>query len=128
MLRGVAKTKYLDNDLRFALGNMLLLRGSLEKAEKAFASLREDAPGEGWGSWGLGMSDLFAGNAAEAVLHMQEGASLTPGNPEAETAVLKYLEEYWSTNRRAPLEEHFLDLFAELSSVRDCYRQADGRG
>jgi Flp pilus assembly protein TadD len=128
MLRGVAKTKYVNNDLRFALGNMLLLKGSFDEAEKAFSSLRDDAPGEGWGSWGLGMSDLLAGNAAAAVLHMQEGASLSPNNPEAETAVLKYLEEYWSADRRAPLEERFLDLFAELASVRDCYRQTSGRG
>jgi len=128
MLRGVAKTKYVNNDLRFALGNMLLLKGSLDMAEKAFASLREDAPGEGWGAWGLGMSDLLAGNTAQAVLHMQEGSSLSPNNPEAETAVLKYLEEYWSANRRAPLEERFLDLFAGLESVRDCYRQTAGRG
>lgn len=128
MLRGVAKAKYVNNDLRFALGNMLLLKGSLDKAERAFTSLREDAPDEGWGAWGLGLSDLFAGNTVEAVRHMQEGASLSPNNPEAETAVLKYLEEYWSANRRAPLEERFLDLFAELSSVRDCYRQTAGRG
>jgi len=128
MLRGVAKKNYVSNDLRFALGNMLLLKSDLDEAEKAFTALREDAPDEGWGRWGLGLRDLAAGNAAEAVLHMQEGASLSPNNPEAETAVLKYLEKFWSTNRKAPLEERFLSLFAELSSVRDCYRQTARRG
>ena len=128
MLRGVASEDFVNNDLRFALGNMMLLKGSLDEAEKTFTALRKDAPGEGWGSWGLGMRDLLAGKTAEAVLHMQEGASLAPNNPEAETAVLKYLEKYWSANRTAPLEERFLDLFAELNSVRDCYQKTASRG
>ena len=128
MLRGVAKQDLRSSDLRFALGNMMLLKGNVAEAEKTFASLRDDVPREGWGDWGMGLSDLAAGNAAEAVRHMRDGAAVTPGNPEAETAVLKFLEEYWSAGRRPPQEESFLELFTELTSVKDCYTQLSHRG
>ena len=90
--------------------------------------LREAAPEEAWGSWGLGLSALADGDEVAALDHMREALAIDGGNAEVETAVLKYMEEYWRKNRTAPQESEFLSLFAELSSVRNCYRQLNRRG
>jgi hypothetical protein len=126
MMRGVSREKYLAGDLRFALGNMMIQKGEVEAAAAAFARLRESAPEEGWGSWGLGLSALAAGDEFAALRYMEEALAIDGGNAEAETAVLKYMETYWQKNRRAPWEDDFLNLFSDLASVRDCYRQAAG--
>lgn len=123
MIRGIGREELTRNDLRFALGNMMLLKGRTAEAEEVFKSLLARAPGEGWGFWGLGMSALAAGRAAEAARHMRRASVIDGGNAEAETAVLRFMEEYWKKNRAAPGERAFLSLFATLSSVRDCYRQ-----
>jgi peroxiredoxin len=128
MLTTVNKESMLGPDLRFALANMMLLKGRAADARRAFESLSVHYPQLSWGEWGLGIAALADGDAEEALRHLR--VALTGGwsIPEAETAVLKYLEKYWRTNTVAPREEQFLALFQDLNSVRDCYKQLNQRG
>jgi peroxiredoxin len=127
MLGGVSQQASWSADLRFVQGSLLLLKGRTQEARWTFNALRRSHPQEGWGEWGLGMAALAEGDPAEALGHM---VAAGPGGavlPEAETAVLKYLEEYWRAQKTAPHEEQFIALFRELDGVRACYRKL-GRG
>jgi hypothetical protein len=128
MLTGVSKQGLLGLDLRFALAHMMLVKGRTADARRAFDALRERYPREGWGEWGLGIVALAEGDADAALGHLRAAREGGWSIPEAETAVLKYLELYWRTNRAAPREEQFLALFEDLGSVRECYRTLNTRG
>jgi hypothetical protein len=128
MLTGVSEQGLLGHDLRFALAHMMLIKGRTADARRAFEALREHYPQESWGEWGLGIVSLAEGDAEGALSHIRAARAVGWSIPEAETAVLKYLEQYWRSNRAAPREEQFLALFEELGSVRDCYRRQNQRG
>ena len=128
MLSGVSKESLLGLDLRFALAHMMLVKGSRADARRAFETLREHYPRESWGEWGLGILALTEGDAEGALGHIRAARAGGWTIPEIETAVLKYLEGYWRSNRVAPQEEQFLALFEELNSVRVCYRRLNQRG
>jgi peroxiredoxin len=128
MLKGVSPAALRTVDLRFAQGSLLLLKGRMPEAKRAFTALRGSYPSEGWGDWGLGMIALAEGDPEGALNHMLAAGAGRETLPEAETAVLKYLEEYWRSKRAAPREEQFLALFRELDGVRACYRKLGARG
>jgi hypothetical protein len=128
MLSGVSKEDLLGPDLRFALGHLMLVKGRTADARRTFEKLREQSPQVGWGEWGLGLVALAEGDPDGALLHIRAASAGGWSIPEAETAVLKYLESYWKTNRTPPREEQFLALFDELNSVRVCYRRFNQRG
>ena len=128
MLSGATTKSLLRLDLRFALGNLMLLKGRVDDARRAFESLREHFPKESWGEWGLGLVALAEGDPEGALGHLRAAQAGGWSIPEAETAVLKYLEGYWRSDRAAPKEEQFLALFQELESVRACYRRVNQRG
>ena len=107
---------------------MLLLKGRAADARRAFETLSERYPQEGWGEWGLGIAALAEGDAEGALGHIHAARARRSSVPEAETAVLKYLEGYWRSNRPAPREEQFLALFEELGPVRACYKRQNQRG
>ena len=56
MLSGVGKESLLGLDLRFALAHMMLVQGSRADARRAFETLREHYPREGWGDGGSASS------------------------------------------------------------------------
>jgi uncharacterized membrane-anchored protein len=128
MLSGAGTKSLLRLDLRFALGNLMLLKGRIDDARQAFESLRKHFPQESWGEWGLGLVALAEADTEGALSHLQAAQAKGWSIPEAETAVLKYLEGYWRSNSAAPREEQFLALFADLDSVRVCYRKLNQRG
>ncbi len=128
MLSGVRKQDLLRLDLRFALAHMMLIKGRTAEARQAFEVLRENYPQESWGEWGLGLVALADGDAEKALGYLRAARAGGWSIPEAETAVLKYLEKYWRSNKVAPREEQFLALFEELDSVRVCYRNLNHRG
>jgi peroxiredoxin len=128
MLTGVSEQGLLSNDLRFALAHLLLIKGRREEARRAFEDLRDRHPRESWGEWGLGIVALTEGDAVESLAHFKAARAAGWSIPEAETAVLKYLEHFWRTNLPAPREEQFLALFQDLGSVRECYRRFNRRG
>jgi peroxiredoxin len=128
MLSAVSGKGRQGPDLRFALAHTLLLEGRAAQARRAFEALRDQYPRESWGEWGLGLVALAEGNADAAIAHLEAARAGGWSIPEAETAVLKYLEGYWRANRVAPREEQFLALFQELDSVRVCYRRLNGKG
>jgi peroxiredoxin len=128
MLSAISKQGTLGPDLRFALAHMMLVKGSTAEARRAFESLRANYPDQGWGAWGLGIVALTEGNAEGALSHFRAARAEGWNIPEVETAVLKYLEGYWRSNRAAPQEEQFLALFEEFNSVRVCYRKLNQRG
>jgi peroxiredoxin len=128
MLSGVDQQSLLGLDLRFALAHMLLLKGRTTDARRAFETLNKRYPQEGWGEWGLGIVALTEGDAEGALGHILAARARGLSIPEVETAVLKYLEGYWRSNRPAPREEQFLALFEELDSVRACYKRLNQRG
>lgn len=128
MISGIDKQDLLRPDLGFALAHMMLLKGRNADARRAFEALRARFPDEAWGEWGLGLVALAEGDTEAALGHLRTARAGGWSIPEAETAVLKYLEGYWLANRAAPGEEQFLDLFEELDSVRVCYRRLNHRG
>jgi len=128
MLTGVSERGLLSNDLRFALAHLLLIKGRTQEARRAFENLRDGHPRESWGEWGLGIVALTEGDAAESLAHFKAALAGGWSIPEAETAVLKYLEHFWRTNLPAPREEQFLALFEDLGPVRECYRRFNRRG
>jgi peroxiredoxin len=128
MLTGVSERGLLSNDLRFALAHLLLIKGRTQEARRAFENLRDGHPQESWGEWGLGIVALTEGDAAESLAHFKAALAVGWSIPEAETAVLKYLEHFWRTNLPAPREEQFLALFEDLGPVRECYRRFNRRG
>lgn len=111
------------DDLRFLLGHMMLVKGKVEAAEKAFLGLQERSPSEGWGTWGLGLVSLARGDIAGALEKMEEAAALRPAPLEAEALVRKYLVGIWLRGESDPREEGFLALFPSLSDLRDRYRR-----
>jgi peroxiredoxin len=115
-------------EMRFALAHLLLVQGRNAEARLAFETLRAEHPQASWGEWGLGIVALAEGTAEAALGHIRAAGSGGWSIPEAETAVLKYLEGYWRVNRAAPQEEQFLALFDDLDSVRVCYRKLYQRG
>ena len=121
-LKNVNRGSYRKADLRFALGNLALLKGQNKEAVRIFTALKEDSPEGGWGDWGLGLAALAEGDTMEAAAFMREGYLRRPANLEAETAVLKHLVEHWLQDEIAPEEEAFLSLFSSFTSFRDCYR------
>ena len=128
MLAGASTQSPLRPDLRFAIANLMLLKGRTDDARRAFEALRERYPKEGWGEWGLGLVALAEADAEGALAHLRAAQAGGWSIPEAETAVLKYLEGYWRSDRAAPREEQFLALFTDLDSVRACYRRLNHRG
>lgn len=128
MLSAISKEDLPGLDLRFALAHMLLVKGSTANARRAFETLREHYPHESWGEWGLGIVALTEGDAEGALGHIRAARATGWTIPEIETAVLKYLEGYWRSNKAAPQEEQFLALFEELNSVRVCYKRLNQRG
>jgi peroxiredoxin len=128
MLQGVSREAGQSVDLRFAQANLLLLKGQTTAARAAFGALLSTDPAAGWGEWGLGMMALAEGDPDRALGHLRAAAAGRGALPEAETAVLKYLEEFWRSRRPAPREEEFLALFQELDGVRACYRKLAARG
>jgi peroxiredoxin len=128
MLSGVGKQRLQGPDMRFALAHMMLLKGRAADARRAFETLREDYPQESWGEWGMSIVALAEGETEEALGHLRAARAGGWSIPEAETAVMRYLEQYWRTNRQAPGEEQFLALFQEMGSVRACYRRLNPKG
>lgn len=128
MLSGVSERGLVGNDLRFALAHLLLIGGRTQEARRAFETLRDRHPRESWGEWGLGIVALTEGDPEAALAHFKTARAVGWSIPEAETAVLKYLEHFWRTNRTAPREEVFLALFEDLGPVRACYRTFNRRG
>jgi Flp pilus assembly protein TadD len=128
MLQGVSRQARWSPELHFAEGNLLLLKGQTQEARQVFSMLRGTCPAEGWGEWGLGMAALAEGNPEQALSHMLAAGAGGAVLPEAETAVLAYLEDFWRGRRAAPREEQFLALFRELDGVRACYRKLGTRG
>lgn len=113
-----------DNpDARFALAELLLLKGGTAEARMAFDALRRRYPDQGWGDWGLGMIALADGRELDALAHMRAGAALGGSCVEAETAVLLYLQSIWQQGRQAVAEAGFLELFTSLTAVRNCISQ-----
>jgi len=128
MLSGVDKGRLTGLDLRFALAHLMLVKGRAADARRAFEKLRAEHPSESWGEWGLSLVALAEGRMEEALEHLWAARAGGWSIPEAETAVLKYLEQYWQAGKPAPREEQFLALFAELGSVRACYRRLGSKG
>jgi peroxiredoxin len=128
MLSDVTGQRLQGLDLRFALAHMMLLKGRPADARRAFETLRENYPQESWGEWGLSIVALAEGDIKEALGHLWAARAGGWSIPEAETAVMRYLEQFWRTNRPAPGEEQFLELFEELGSVRACYRSLNQKG
>lgn len=122
ILQMVNRGNYGSSDLRFAMGNLALLKGRKDEAVRIFTALRDSSPEEGWGEWGLGLVALAEGDPSAASKHMRKGAAGRRGTLEAETAVLKYLMRYWLRQESAPEEEAFLSLFSSFTVFRDCYR------
>jgi tetratricopeptide (TPR) repeat protein len=111
------------DDLRFLLGYLMLVKGSEEKAEKAFLNLQRRSPESGWGLWGLGLVALSLDDAGGALEKMEAASALTPRLPEAEARVRTYLVGIWMRGDSAPREEGFLALFPSLTDLRDRYRK-----
>lgn len=128
MLTAIGEADLPGIDLRFALAHMMLIKGRAADARRAFEELRERHPQQPWGEWGLGIVALAEGDAERALHHIRAARAGGWSIPEAETAVLKYLEGYWRSNKTAPREDQFLALFEKLDSVRACYRGLDQRG
>ena len=118
--RGVIK-RVDSADARFALAELMLLKGGAAEAGTAFDALRRRFPDEAWGAWGLGMLALADGRELEALAHMRAAAALGGVCVEAETAVLHHLQAYWVQQRQSPAEAGFLSLFTKLAAVRDCF-------
>lgn len=108
-------------DVRFAVAELLLLKGGTAEARMAFDSLQKRYPGEAWGDWGLGIIALADGREHDALEHMRRAASLGDTCVEAETAVLQYLQGFWEGRRQAATEQGFLAIFAKLGPVRECF-------
>jgi peroxiredoxin len=110
-------------EARFALAELLLLKGGTAEARMAFAALQQRYPAEPWGAWGLGLIALAEGKDREALGHMQAAAARGGACAEAQTAVLQRLQGYWIDRRPAPVEAGFLTIFSGLASVRACFVQ-----
>jgi peroxiredoxin len=110
-------------EVRFALAELMLLKGGAVEAKMAFDSLRQRHPGEAWGEWGLGLLALADGREHDALAHMRVAAARGGACVEAETAVLQYLQGFWLEERQAPTEAGFLAIFAGLAPIRDCFAQ-----
>jgi tetratricopeptide (TPR) repeat protein len=116
------------NDLRFLLGSLLLYKGKTDAAEKTFNTLREKSPGEGWGSWGLGLVGLSRGETGEALEWMKRAYALQPQNAEAEAWLRRHLTGIWLRGESAPLEDDLVALFPSLAELRDRYRRMFNAG
>jgi len=51
LARQVAPEMLNRGDLRYLLGVLMLAKGELDAAERAFSAVREKLPREGWGEW-----------------------------------------------------------------------------
>jgi len=71
---------------RYRLGNVLLVAGRLDDAERAFAALAASAPAEPWGPLGLGRVAQRRGSAETAAGHFERALAADAAN--AQTAYL----------------------------------------
>lgn len=110
-------------DLRFLLGGMMLAKGDLDAAARAFEGLRARFPREGWGEWGLAQVALARGDAAAALGLFRAAVALQPANPEGEASVRRFFRERWLRREAVPEEDGFVEVFPALGEVRQRYRK-----
>lgn len=128
LLQEVSREARWSGELSFAQGNLLLLKGRTQEARMIFSMLRGTHPAEGWGEWGLGMAALAEHDAERAFGYLRAAGARGAALPEAQTAVLRYLEPFWRERQAAPREEQFIALFRDLDGIRSCYRKSGARG
>ena len=113
-------------DLRYLLGGLMLAKGDLDAAERAFRGLRERLPAEGWGEWGLGQTALARGDRAGALALFQEARALQAENPEGEAFVRRHFRDRWLRRESTPEDEGFVAVFPVLGEIRERYRKLFG--
>lgn len=113
-------------DLRYLLGSLMLAKGDLDAAERAFRGLRERLPREGWGEWGLGQVTLARADRAGALALFREGRALQAENPEGEAFVRRHFRDRWLRRESSPEDDGFVAVFPSLVEVRESYRKLFG--
>jgi tetratricopeptide (TPR) repeat protein len=108
-------------DLRYLLGNLMLFKGDLDAAERAFRALQERLPAEGWGAWGLGMVALARGDQRGALSLLEAASGAQPENPEAEAFVRRHFRDRCLRQDPMPEEAGFMRLFPALAEIKERY-------
>jgi len=113
-------------DVRFMLGYLMLLKEKDTAAETIFKGARAKSPGEGWGTWGLGLVYLFREDVSAALNEMETAVTLQPENPEAEAYVRRFAKNVYLRGRTPEEEERLLALFPFLKNLKERYRMMMG--
>jgi len=113
-------------DLRYLLGGLMLAKGDLDAAQRAFRGLQERLPQEGWGEWGLGQTTLARGDRAGALALFKEARALQAENPEGEAFVRRHFRDRWLRRETTPEDEGFVAIFPYLGEIRERYRKLFG--
>ena len=126
LARQVSPETINRGDLRYLLGCLMLAKGDLESAERAFLGLRERLPREGWAEWGLGQTALARGERASARALFEAARALQADNPEGEAFVRRHFRERWLRRESSPDDDGFVALFPALGELRERYRKLFG--
>jgi len=121
LARQVSPETINRGDLRYLLGNLMLLKGDLDAAERTFRGLQERLPAEGWGAWGLGMVALARGDYRAALVALEQASRLQPENPEAEAFVRRHFRDRFLRQEAIPEEAQFVKIFPALAEIRERY-------
>ena len=121
LLHGTDMTLINRNDLRYILGLILLSKGSFERAEAQFLSLRRKSPGENWGYWGLAMVHLHRADYFESLEQLRMVPEAGGSNPELDRYIRDHLVDRWRKGQTVEWEEGFLELFPKLQGIRKQY-------
>lgn len=121
LARQVSPDSINRGDLRYLLGNLMLFKGDLDNAERAFRSLQQRLPAEGWGHWGLGMVTLARGDHRSALVSMEQAHRLLPESPEAEAFVRRRFRDHCLRQDPMPEEAGFVKIFPALAEIKERY-------
>jgi tetratricopeptide (TPR) repeat protein len=126
LARQVSPEMINRGDLRYLLGSMMLTKGDLDAAERAFRGLSERLPQEGWGAWGLGQVALARGDRAGALALFKDARALQDDNPEGEEFVRRHFRDRWLRRESSPEDDGFVAVFPSLGEIRERYRKLFG--
>ncbi len=121
LARQVSPETINRGDLRYLIGNLILLKGDLDAAERTFRALGDRIPAEGWGAWGLGMVALARGDHREALASLEHASRLQPENLEAEAFVRRYFRDRCLRQEPLPEEARFVRIFPALAELKERY-------
>lgn len=121
LARQVSPETINRGDLRYLLGNLILFKGDLDAAERAFRALQDRLPSEGWGAWGLGLVALARGEHREALESLEQASRLQPGNFEAEAFVRRHFRDRYLRREPLPEEAGYVKIFPSLAELKERY-------